>query len=97
MNSLWGTEPGREGDARGSTGGEKICSAVVARIYVFCALFLRRQSEGVQKGLFPPFGRRAAPPRRVMIILLKSGEKIKTGKKFGDFNCSGVDKLPIIR
>ena len=47
-------------------------STVVAKIYVFCALFLRRQSEGVQKGLLPPFGRRAAFPRRVLIILLKS-------------------------
>ena len=47
-------------------------STVAAKIYVFCALFLRRQSEGVQKGMLPPFGRRAASPRRVLIILLKS-------------------------
>src|SRR4030042_6668302 len=44
----------------------------------FCSLFLRRQSEGVQKGLLPPFGRRAAPPRRGLIILLKSRDKIKS-------------------
>jgi hypothetical protein len=45
---------------------------VVAKIYVFCALFLRKQSEGVQKGMLPPFGRRAASPRLVLITLLKS-------------------------
>ena len=47
-------------------------STFVAKIYVFCALFLRRQCEGVQKGMLPPFGRRAASPRRVLIIVLKS-------------------------
>ncbi len=44
-----------------------------AKIYVFCALFLRRQSEGVQKGMLSRrYGRSAASSRRVLIILLKS-------------------------
>jgi len=56
----------------GSSLTRSFTSTVVEKIYVFCALFLRRQRAGVQEGLLPPIGRRAAPPGRVLIILLKS-------------------------
>ncbi len=47
-------------------------SAVAANPYVFCALFLRRKSGGEEEGLIRPFGRRAAPPRRVLSISMES-------------------------
>ncbi len=56
----------------GSSMTRSFTSTVVAKIYVFCALFLRRRSERVQKSMLPPFSWRAASSRRVLIILMKS-------------------------
>jgi hypothetical protein len=53
-------------------------SAVAANPYVFCALFLRRKSGGEEEGLIRPFGWRAAPPRRVLSISMKSWTKMKS-------------------